>query len=164
MCWELWSVEPKSLIFKLKFNCACVISTCLFDFTKQNGILSELILWLCENVFGSFKVRWIRFLSPTAAQVAAKRKDTAEGKTAHKEGWFVKANHQGEGQEEGSCVKGGRRGEVRGSMKDNGKILSSPDSTLSQGKMVWTELNFLDYSCDNVKHSEHLLKEGTSSD
>ena len=77
----------------------------------QNS-LSEMIvlLWLCEIMFGSFndlKVRWMRFLSPTAAQAAAKREDTAEGKTARKEGRFVEADQRGEGQEEGSCVKGG---------------------------------------------------------
>ena len=51
----------------------------------------------------------MRFLSPTAAQAAAKREDTAEGKTALKEGRFVEADQRGEGQEEGLCVKEGRK-------------------------------------------------------
>ena len=84
----------------------------------------------------------MRFLSPTAAQAAAKREDTAEGKTARKEGRFVEADQRGEGQEEGLCVNEGR--EVRGSMKDSGMAVLSPDPTLSQGRIVWsTKLNFL---------------------
>ena len=72
-----------------------------------------LLLWLCAIIFDSFedwKVKWILYLPPTAAQAAAKGEDAAEGKTALQEGRFGEADQRGEGQEEGLCVKKRVRG------------------------------------------------------
>ena len=64
-------------------------------------------------MFGSFndlKVRGICFMSLTAAQAAAKRERHSRRENNPQRRRFVKANQRGEGQEEGSCVKGGRKG------------------------------------------------------